>query len=252
MKIKVVSSSVDQERYQYGATYVLNDRIAFDAGALGFSSLSQQRRIQHVVLSHVHMDHICSLPQYLDNVYEVGPTCPRIYGSDHVLQSLQQSLFNDRVWPDLSRLSKDESPFVRFIPLQPDQPIVLEGLTITPIELDHVIPCFGFLIEDHRSAIALVSDTGPTERVWERARQQANLQAVFVESAFPNALAWLAEQSKHLTPRMLLDEYRKLGKEMTVITIHIKPAHYENVVCELKQLGLPKLIIAEPNAEYSF
>ena len=252
MKIKVIGSSVDGNPHQFAASYVINDQVAIDAGSIGFMSVDAQKRIKHVLLSHSHLDHIGSLPIFIDNVYEPGPDCVIVYGSSHVVECLQANVFNERVWPDVSRLSREESPFVKFVVIENTTAVEIGGLTVTPVELDHVVPTFGFLIDDGTSALAVVSDTGPTEQVWELANRNARLKCVMIESAFPNSMGWLADRAKHLTPESMRREYDKLDREVRLIVVHIKPAYYAKVVEELNALNLPVLEISEPNREYEF
>ncbi|MBI2477710.1 MAG: 3',5'-cyclic-nucleotide phosphodiesterase [Planctomycetia bacterium] len=250
MKIKVIGSSVDGEPCQFAASYVINDHIAIDAGSLGFMSIAAQKRIKHVLISHSHLDHIASLPIFIDNVYAPGPDSVIVYGRPSDIECLQEHFFNDRVWPDVLRLSREESPFVKYVALEHNKSVELEGLTITPVELDQVVPTFGFLIDDCESAVAIVSDTGPTEQVWELANRSPRLKCVFLESAFPNSMAWLAEKTKHLTPELMRQEYGKLHRSVSLVVVHIKPVHYDEVTAELRALHLPALEISGPNREY--
>ena len=250
MKIKVVGSSVDGNPCQFSASYVINDHVAIDAGPLGFMSIEAQKRVKHVFISHCHLDHIGSLPIFIDNVYEHGPDCVNVYGSSSVIECLQKSFFNEHVWPDVLRLSQEESPFLRFVPLENLVPIQVNGITVTPVELDHVVPTLGFLIDDGDSAVVVVSDTSPTQQVWELANQSARLKCVLLEAAFPNSMAWLAEKAKHLTPELMYQEYRKLEATVLLIVVHIKPAFYEAVISELTALKLPLLEVSLPNREY--
>ena len=250
MKIKVVGSSVDGKPCQYAASYVINDCIAIDAGSIGFMSVAAQRKIKHILISHTHLDHIASLPIFIDNVYEPGPDCVTVYGDSSVIECLQKDFFNERVWPDMVRLSQEESPFLRFDTLENTKSLQLGSVAVTPIAVDHVIPTFGFIIDDGESAIAVVSDTGPTDTIWELANRNPRLKCVLIESAFPNSMAWLAEKSKHLTPDLVRAEYQKLDRDIPLIVVHIKPTYYDEVIRELKALKLPSLEISAPNREY--
>lgn len=252
MRIKVLGSSAAHERYQFAASYVINDVVAIDAGSLGFGSLAEQTRIRHVFISHTHLDHIASLPIFIDNVYAPDADCPMIYGSEQVTDSLQKCFFNDQIWPDIVRMSREGPPFAKFSGLEHRRPVWVDDLCITPVALHHVVPCFGFLIEQGDTAVALISDTGPTEEIWAVAKQSSQLKGVFLESAYPNSFDWLANKAAHLTPAKFLREYRKLGKDVAVVAIHIKCAFYDQVVSELKQLGISNLIISEPNHVYEF
>ena len=241
MKVQLVGSSVGQGiPHQFAMSYVINGTLAIDAGCIGqITPLDDQRRIANVFLSHSHMDHIASLAQFLDNVYQPGTDCPTIHASQHVMDCLQRDLFNDRLWPDLVRISREETPFFEKVILVNEQPVEVEGgLTITPVELNHVVPTFGFVIDDGDAAVAIICDTGPTTRVWKLANNTPNLKAVFLDASFPDHMGWLAEKARHLTPTMLKKEAEKLTIETRVFAVHIKPAFHDEIVHELSQLGM--------------
>ena len=254
MKIKLLGSSVDHAAGpQFSASYLIEEHIAIDAGSIGFMScLEKQRKIEHVFLTHSHVDHIVSLPIFLDNVYQPGADCPLVYGSDAVRESLLRDVFNERVWPDLIRLSREESPFLRFVSLQPEEPVTIDSITVTPVTLNHVLPTFGFVVEDAQSAVAFVSDTSSTDAIWQIAAGKPHLKAVYLEAAFPNRMRWLADKAGHLTPELFAKEYEKLGRDLPVVAVHIKPAFQDEVIPELELLGLPELIIGGSNKEFEW
>jgi cAMP phosphodiesterase len=252
MRIKILKSSTTDPQGHFSASYLVNDHVVIDAGSIGFSSLEVQRNIRHVILSHAHFDHICSLPILIDNIYEPGPDCVKVYASSQTADCLQQHVFNDNVWPDLLRLSSEESPFVNFVTLRDREPVQIEDLTVTPVTLNHIIPTFGFILEDNQAAVAIVSDTAATDAVWELARTNEKLKAVFLECAFPNSMQWLADKACHLTADAFLQEYRKLDRDVLAIAIHIKPAFHDQVAAELQSLGIPSLIVGKPQQELTF
>lgn len=254
MRIKLLGSTVGEGAPRhFASSYLVNDSLAIDAGTLGLlSPLEAQRGVRHVLLSHSHIDHLATLPLFLDNVYEASSSCPTIYAGAAVSACLERDLFNDRLWPDLLRLSVEKHPFLRMRPLEPGARLQLDDLAITAVELDHVVPTYGFLVEQQDVAVAIVSDTGPTDRFWELARGLPHLKAVFLEAAFPDSQAELAQASRHLTPATFAGELEKLGRPVRVIAVHIKPAFHEQVVAELQALGLANLEIGEPGREYSF
>ncbi len=252
MDIRVVSSSVEGAIQQFAATYIINDFLAIDAGSIGFAELSRQKQVRYLLLSHGHLDHVGSLPIFIDNVYSQGPACPTVLASQHTLDVLKAHFFNDVVWPDVVRLSAEESPFVRFVALQDREPVTLENLVVTPIELNHIMPTFGFIVDDGTSAVAFVSDTAPTEAIWEQIQKNPRITAVFLEAAFPDSMGWLAEKAKHLTPTLFREQYLRAGRELPVVAVHIKPAFYDTVVRELQGLNLDKLVISQPNQIYQY
>ena len=254
MKITLVESSVGHgPRQQILASYIVNDSIVIDAGSIGFvSPLDVQKQVKHVFISHSHTDHLASLPIFIDNVYVPSPECPMVYGNADVLDCLQKHVFNERIWPDMIRLSGEETPFLKMQEIQSETTVEVDGVKITPVALDHIVPAMGFILEDDEAAIAIVSDTNPTNRIWEVINEQQNLQAVLLEASFPNHKGWLAEKAMHLTPEMFAGELAKLTQPARIIAIHIKTAFDEQIKKELTELNLPNVEIGEPGKTYEF
>jgi ribonuclease BN (tRNA processing enzyme) len=109
-----------------------------------------------------------------------------------------------------------------------------------------------FVIEDSGSAVVIVSDTGPTEKIWEAANRAPKLKAVFLEAAFPNSMSSLAAVAKHLTPALFAREAAKLTRHAAMIAVHIKPGFRDEIVRELLALGLQNLAIGDPGKEYCY
>ena len=173
-----------------------------------------------------------------------------MWGNAAVHRCIREDIFNDRYWPDFLALSTPEAPFLRLETLERERPIELDGLRITPVLVDHTVRNFGLVFETPESSVVIVSDTSPTERIWEIANGLENLSAVFLEAAFPNAMRELADVSKHLTPELFGHEARKLRRPARIIAVHIKPRYHRQIVEELEGLGLPNLEIGEAGREY--
>lgn len=257
MKITLLPTTVTPGaggRGQFLTSLLIDDAVAIDAGGLGLiGDLDAQGRVRHVFLSHSHLDHVASLPLFLDTVYDPEGDGVTIYAGEPTLDSLRRDLFNDRVWPDFFRFSGRGRPFVRAEPLEPGRPVDVGHLRLTPIAVDHAVPTLGFLVEGPDGAVAIPSDTGPTEAFWRAARAVEPLRAVFLEASFPDALAGLADVSKHLTPAGFAGEARKLDRPVPFVAVHIKPRYYDRVVAELRALGGGLDVrIGDPGLAYEF
>src|SRR5262249_36426936 len=145
-----------------------------------------------------------------------------------------------------------QAPFIKLALLEANQPVVLEGLRITPVEVNHVVPTFAFLVEEGPKAVVIATDTGPTEEVWRRANGLAGVGGVFLEATFPNGMQWLADVSKHLTPQTFAAELRKLARAVPVYVVHIKARFHDEVVRELQALKLPHVQVAQYGHPYNF
>jgi ribonuclease BN (tRNA processing enzyme) len=257
VKIVLIPSTVmgcGTHHYQYTTSALINDTVAVDAGSLGFwSSAQDQAKIKHILITHTHIDHVASLPIFVENAYEGKPDCVTIHGSASVLDSIQRDLFNDRIWPDFIALSKNsDKPFLKLARLDPGQSVQLEGVKYTAVPVDHVVPTQGYLIEDETSAVIITSDTGPTEELWRVANACPKLKAVIIEGCFPNILTWLAEVSKHLTPNMVAAELKKLTRPARILIVHIKARFQAQMIEELKALNNSALEIAQFGVPYTF
>ena len=255
MKVTLLPSSVTPgaEVNQYLTTFLVDDRVAIDAGSLGLlGSTEAQARVKHVFLTHTHIDHLASLPIFVENVFEAGADCPTIYGGAEVLDCLQRDFFNGRVWPDFIGMSQPESPFLRLEPLRPGHPVEVEGLRITAVAVDHIVPTVGVVIEGPGCSIVIAGDTGPTEALWHAANAAPHLKAIFLEAAFPDELGWLADASKHLTPRLFAAERVKIKPGVPVFAVHIKPKFLDRVKSELASLGHGEVHVCIPGRSYEF
>jgi cAMP phosphodiesterase len=255
VQVTLVPSSVDARhpQQQLLTSYLIGEAVAIDAGCLGLHGTpAEQARVKHLFVSHSHLDHVASLAAFLTNAYTGDGNCVTIYGSDAVLDSLHRDLFNDRVWPDLFRLSTEMPAHLKVQQLQPDRPVECAGLRLTPVPVNHTVPTLGFLVEDATSAVVIPSDTGPTEAIWERANRADNLKAVFLEATYPNAQHELADLARHLTPALFAGEVRKLQRPVRYLAVHISPRWREQIVRELEALGIPSLEIGKLGSTYSF
>lgn len=253
MKVELLGSSIPATDAQFLVSFVVNDTVAIDAGSLGLlSDLDKQERIRHVFLTHEHIDHIASLPIFLENVYQPGPECVELLGLEDVLDFIHRDVFNGRVWPDFFALSTGADRFVSGTPLRMLEPVRRSGLTVTPVPVSHCVDTLGFLVDDGRSAVAFPSDTGPTDVLWSHLAAAPRLDAVFLEVSFPNRHADLAATTGHHCPATFAAEIGKLGRDVRWIVVHRKVRYAAEIAAELAALGLRNVELVTPGVAYEF
>lgn len=247
MKVMLVPSAPGAATFQFLTTLLVNDVVAIDAGSLGqFGTPTEQGRVRDVFLTHAHMDHVATLPIYLENVSDNSAHCPTVYATEPVLEVVRRDILNDRLFPDFVRLSHDGPPLVRLEPLTLGMPVKVAGLSVTAVAVDHVVPTVGYLVDDGTSEFAFVTDTAPTDAIWDLANACPRLKAVFLELTFPEDQAWLAGVAKHLTPRLFAGELRKVRAGVPVYAIHLKARFRDQILRELADLHLPNIQVLEP------
>lgn len=256
MNITLVPSpvgTVEESPRQFLTSFLINDRVAIDAGSLGFYHTAQeQANVKHVFLTHTHIDHLASLPIFVENAYEGRVDCVTIHGSADVLSCLRTDIFNGRLWPDFIGMSSPQTPFLRLATLKAGETVEVEGLRLTPVPVDHVVPTFGFLVEDAGGTVVIATDTAPTEEIWQCANKVRNLKAVFLETTFPDELTWLAGVSKHLTPALFSAEVRKIHSPVPIVVVHLKARYATQVAAQLEALGLANVSIGKSGIVYTF
>lgn len=253
MKVRLLNSAFDPESvYQFLTTFMIDDVLAVDVGSLGFASLATQRAVKGVLLTHSHLDHLASLPIFLENIVEPNAEPVLLMGGDSVRASLESDFFNDRVWPDFFRLGQEGASFFRWRTLEPELPIEFEGMKITPHFLNHLVPTLGYVIESGDHAIAIATDTGPTEAIWRHFNGLDSAKAAFLDASFPNEWDWLARASGHMTPALVGQELAKIRPDINVLAVHLKARYRATLEREIASLNIARLSLATPGREYWF
>ncbi len=253
MKIRILPSCPAAPDQMYLTTFVVEDRIAIDAGCLGIAGgPAEESDVAHVFLTHSHADHIGSLPLHVEERYDRTQRPVHIHGHSHSIDCLREDVFNDRVWPNLIRLRTEEQQYLELHALESEKPVEVDGIRVTPVAVDHIVPTFGYVLEDEAGSVVFGGDSGPTDRIWEVASSRPDLRAAFIEVSFPDRLAKHAALTKHLTPSLVAAEIEKLPATAQVVAVHIKPAYRSEVVAELESLGLARLRIGAGGREYRF
>src|SRR4029079_8342640 len=231
----------------------INDRIALDAGSLSQAlRVAKQVKVHSMVLSHSHMDHTNSLPFFIENVYGKSNGAIRIHSSPATVYAIRKYLFNNATWPDFTRLPNHLLPAVQFEELADEVPLELDGVSFTPIPVDHLVPTHGFLLRQGGASVLWSSDTGPTKRFWEIANQTSDLQALCIDVSFDNGLQEIADVSLHLTPRTLERELEKLERKVPILLHHLKPPCISKICAEVKAMRNPDLAFLEQGKTYEF
>ena len=252
MKVELLPSSIPPSDAQFLVTFLVNDTVAIDAGALGLlADLRRQERVAHVFITHEHIDHIATLPVFLENVFHPGPDCVELLAAQDVLEFVHRDIFNGRVWPDFFALSQGADRFVLGTAIEPGVPVVRAGLTVTPMQVAHCVDTLGLLVDDGRTAVAFPSDTGPTEAFWDLLADCPRLRAVFLEVSFPDRYAGLAAATGHHCPSTFAAEIARFPRDVRWIVVHRKARYAAEIAAELAALRLPNVELVTPGVPYA-
>ena len=254
MKIRVLGAYGAEGLAQRPSAFLVDDTILIDGGTVGGAlSTAEQIQIEHALITHSHLDHVAGLAFLTETLalYE-APTPLTIASLEPVVKALRTAVFNDTVWPDFAQVPTAASPIVRYRTLVEDAEQEVGGLVVTPIAVNHTVPCSGFILHDGTSAVVYSGDTGPTDALWKAAGKLRGLGAVILECAFPNRLSALADVAKHMTPERIRRELDKLPGDLPVLIYHVKPQFKDEIGDELGEIAGHRISFAEQDKTYLF
>jgi cAMP phosphodiesterase len=236
MKLKILGSSGGIGGDLRTTSMLLDHDILIDAGTgVGDLSIDALARIDHVFLTHSHLDHVTSIPFLVDTVGWMRETPLTVHAIAPTIEILRDHLFNWKLWPDFAAIPHPDKPFLRYQPLVVGQTVNLNGRKITPLPANHVVPAVGYQIDSGRASLVFTGDTTSQEDFWHAVNAIENLQHLIIETAFCNRELDLAISSKHLCPSLLLEELKKLKRPAQIYITHLKPGEVELTMQEIAE-----------------
>ena len=173
MKIRILGCSGGIGGRHLRTTSMLVDHdVLVDAGTgVADLSLAELGAIDHIFLTHSHLDHIASLPLLIDTVMDMRIGRPvTVHASEATLAILRQHVFNWLVWPDFSEIPSREAS----LPAVPGpwswgQRVDLGcGRSITALPAEHTVPAVGYLLDSGSNSLAFSGDTTSNDSFWLR------------------------------------------------------------------------------------
>jgi ribonuclease BN (tRNA processing enzyme) len=234
--------------------FLVDDDVLIDAGTgVGDLALDALARIDHILISHSHLDHVLAIGLLADSVMRLRSAAKRppiqVHALPETLAALRAHIFNGVIWPDFTRLPSAENPVLELLPFAIGDMLTLGKKRIEVLSASHTVPAVGFAVEAGNGSgqetgwWVYTGDTGPNPALWERLRNMKVAHLV-IETAFSDEERQLARISRHLCPAALGHELAQLGGAVDVHITHIKPGELDAVMSEIGQLGTPHRIHA--------
>lgn len=234
MKLRVLGCSGSIGGAARTASFLVDGDILLDAGTgVGDLEIDELHAIDHVFLTHAHLDHVTSLPLLLDTVGAGRATPVTVYAQAPTLAVLEAHVFNNQLWPDFSRIPSPELPYLKYQMLPPGRSVVLDGRRIHSVPVNHVVPGVGYLVSGSGGSIAYSGDTTVTDEFWRVLNACDDLKYVIIETTFLDADAELSRLAKHLCPAMLAGELKKFERAAEVFITHLMPGREDALMEEI-------------------
>ena len=250
MRIQVLGGHGGQAKGFSTTSFLINNDLLIDAGSVAAAlTIEQQLKIEHILISHSHLDHIKDLAFLCDNCFGLRNSPFKVYTHQTVKTILKNHLFNETVWPDFTILPNEKNPVIKIHAIEPEESLQINDYKITPVKVQHPNDAMGFIVEEANSSVLFTVDTASTERIWQVARGIKNLKAIFTEVSFPNSLKNVAIASDHHTPLSLQREISKMPADVPIILTHLKPNYRDDILKELSGLQEKRLRVLEKDGE---
>ncbi|MBR0568344.1 3',5'-cyclic-nucleotide phosphodiesterase [Azoarcus sp. L1K30] len=214
--------------------FLLDDDVLIDCGTgVGDLELDALCRIDHIFITHSHLDHIASIPLLVDSVGDERGYPVTVYATPETLRILRSHIFNWLVWPDFTSIPDRHHPFLRFQPLKVGESVQLGGRTVSALPAHHTVPAVAYSIDSGQGQLIYSGDTAYCPELIAAINQSPRLKHLIVETAFSDEQRGLAMASRHLCPSMLVAMLEELSVSPEVHISHLKPGQGERIMGQI-------------------
>ncbi|MCK5001654.1 MAG: 3',5'-cyclic-nucleotide phosphodiesterase [Gammaproteobacteria bacterium] len=237
MKIRVLGCSGGIAKGVATTSFLIDDDILIDAGTgVGDLSIREMQRIKHIFITHSHLDHVCSIALLADTLFDklVGQPIT-VHAERSTIKALREHIFNWTIWPDFTVLPKKSNAVLKLKAMTKGSTLEIKGRSIEMIRVNHAVPGVAYRVESQAKSFAFSGDTNTNNTLWAALNKHDNLDLFFVESAFANKDAELAELARHYCPKTLAEDLPKLKHRPKVCISHLKPGDEKRIMKECQE-----------------
>jgi cAMP phosphodiesterase len=160
MQIKILGCSGGIGGALRTTSMLLDDDILIDAGSgVGDLSMDELLTIDHVFITHAHLDHIAFLPLLLDTVFGLRTKPITVYGNQPTLEALRKHVFNWVIWPDFHTIPNEHTPFLQYQEIKIGEAVNINGRNITPLPVNHAVPAVGYQLDSGAASLVFTMAT---------------------------------------------------------------------------------------------
>jgi ribonuclease BN (tRNA processing enzyme) len=237
MKVRVLGCSGAIAKECRTTSFLIDEDVLIDAGTgVGDLSLAEMRKVDHVYLTHSHLDHVAALPLMVDAIAAQRTSPLQIHALAGTIAALKAHIFNDVIWPDFTQLPTMQAPFIRFEEIQVGQILQGQNKQIEVLPAIHTVPAVGYAVTGNGASWVFTGDTERNPAFWQRINQ-LEVKMLVIETAFSSRESQLAVKSLHLSPDVLASEldFIAKGKRFPIYITHTKPAETEQIMSEIQR-----------------
>ena len=238
MRVRILGAHNLESKETALTCLLVDDAIALDAGALTSNlPLEIQRRLEAVLLSHHHYDHIRDIPILAMTFFSGGGGID-IYATETTAAALTAYLFDGRIY--LNFLEQPPgNPAARLHVIEPNREFEVAGYRVLPVPMQHALPSVGYQVTSaDGKRLFYTSDTGPgLDDCW----RQVTPRLLITEVTLSNEFADAAQEAGHLTPDLLrqeMESFRRIqGYLPQIVAVHVNPDLEDEIETQLADVA---------------
>jgi ribonuclease BN (tRNA processing enzyme) len=238
MKVRVLGCSGAIAKDCRTTSFLLDHDLLVDAGTgVGDLTLDEMAAIDHVLLTHSHLDHIAALPLMVDAMAARRSKPVQVHALQATIDALKAHVFNNIIWPDFSKIPTPDAPFISFHALETGQTLELAGKQVEVLPAVHAVPAVGYAVTTGQGYWVFTGDTTHNPALWARLNRM-DVSMLVIETAFSNCESKIAKRSLHLYPQSLAAELACIapGRHYPIYITHTKPAETQRIMTEIQHL----------------
>ena len=238
MKVRVLGCSGAISKNCRTTSFLIDGSILLDAGTgVGDLTLEEMSAIDHVLLTHSHLDHVAALPLMLDAVSSQRRRPVQIHALAATIDALQVHVFNNIIWPDFSVIPSSASPFLEYQAFVSGDVLNIDGTKIEVLPAHHTVPAVGFAVQGDTGWWVFSGDTERNPPFWSRINSMS-VACLVIETAFSNRERDLALRSLHLSPKTLAQELSRItvAEQYPIYITHTKPHETSLIMAEIQKI----------------
>jgi ribonuclease BN (tRNA processing enzyme) len=247
MKIEILGCYGNVIGNHRATAFCINDSLLIDAGTVT-EVLDDSRitLIENVIVSHTHIDHVKGIFPLVDELVMMNGKGIKVFSAARVLEIISKNLFNNLLWPDFTIIPSVNNAMIKLNEIGLEKEASLGGITVKPVLVTHTVYTVGYVIREGGRGFMFTSDTGPTKRFWEVAREEKGIEFIIADVSYPSRLENFAKTSGHMTLSILMEQIDKfkLGS-MPIYINHLKPYVSKEILDELRSTGRSNIKLLE-------
>ncbi|MGM0519687.1 MAG: HD domain-containing phosphohydrolase [Campylobacterota bacterium] len=241
--IKILGASGSKTKDTGTTCFQVSNNILIDAGNIISTLGDSCTKINHIFITHSHSDHIIDLPFVIESFYEKREETLTVYGSKETIESIKQHTFNNKVWPDFTKIDllHSNKKALQFKEIEANIPTKIQEYEIVAFDASHVKGAFGFeVIKNNNYSYLISGDTYLSDTLIQKAKNK-RVNSLIIECSFPDNLSKLAKDSKHLTPKLVKQTLDGINRDdLQVFLYHLKPLYDEKIKKEINSYEIFK------------